>query len=371
MESLADFHSERELAFAMGLHDRLGRSSTAAALRSDELCNLIAHKSKKPMMFVVGGKNPTTNESIAGVEAFEPETKKWYTTSNMVDHHPCQSGLYHIDLNHCVNLALSEEGSRGGGYRQQLYVLGGQHSGKYTSPTGKAPLYCRYHANAMVQSTSDRYGDWRDEEPMPTARSYLAATALEGKIYALGGFEGTLGNRYLATVETYDPETRHWATCAELPFERSHLAAASTGGKLLALGGYCSGSTTSAVDRYDPTADKWAQEKSMPTARDSLAAVECSGKIFALGGCCDGSVVNLKIVESFDLRSGKWTMEASMPCTRALLGATSLNDKIYVCGGSQAYDCGRAVHSFDPRNGQWIEESEMAGPRIGVALAVV
>mmetsp|Transcript_19216 Transcript_19216/g.30008 ORF Transcript_19216/g.30008 Transcript_19216/m.30008 type:complete len:351 (-) Transcript_19216:601-1653(-) len=350
MESLADFHSERELAFAMGLHDRLGRSSTAAALRSDELCNLIAHKSKKPMMFVVGGKNPTTNESIAGVEAFEPETKKWYTTSNMP--YPRRG------------LAAVGTGSR-------LYVLGGQHSGKYTSPTGKAPLYCRYHANAMVQSTSDRYGDWRDEEPMPTARSYLAATALEGKIYALGGFEGTLGNRYLATVETYDPETRHWATCAELPFERSHLAAASTGGKLLALGGYCSGSTTSAVDRYDPTADKWAQEKSMPTARDSLAAVECSGKIFALGGCCDGSVVNLKIVESFDLRSGKWTMEASMPCTRALLGATSLNDKIYVCGGSQAYDCGRAVHSFDPRNGQWIEESEMAGPRIGVALAVV
>ncbi len=40
-----------------------------------------------------------------------------------------------------------------------------------------------------------------------SARSYLAATVAGGGIYALGGFEGTQGNRYLATVERYSPVT--------------------------------------------------------------------------------------------------------------------------------------------------------------------
>lgn len=191
-------------------------------------------------------------------------------------------------------------------------------SGQYTPPSGTAPIFCRkplpqtakvgnsrsrYHPNAMVQSFSDKLGDWRNEAPLPTARSYLAATALKGQLYALGGFDGTLGNRYLATVEKYCPLMDTWVSCSPLPSERSHLASAAYGNSIYVFGGYCSGAAVSYVDVYDVVTDEWKRGPCMPTARDSLAAAVLNGKFFALGGCTSGGVTSLASVESFDHRS--------------------------------------------------------------------
>mmetsp|Transcript_48990 Transcript_48990/g.98007 ORF Transcript_48990/g.98007 Transcript_48990/m.98007 type:complete len:359 (+) Transcript_48990:140-1216(+) len=348
--TVTDLHRDRDVAFAMTLHARLGRNSTAQRIGSDELCHLICNAAKKPVICVVGGKDPSTNESIPTVECYEPDSETWAVMEPMP--YP-RRGLAAVSLD------------------QRLYVVGGQYTGAYTSPTGKAPMYCTYHANAMVQSFSDRYGDWRSEEPLPTARSYLAATVAEGGIYALGGFEGTQGNRYLATVERYSPAEKQWKSCATLPKARSHLASATLKGQVLALGGYADGMATSTVERYEPVADRWVEEKGMPTARDSLASSELMGRVYALGGCTSGSVTSLATVESYDVKSGKWQSEAPMPNTRALLGAVTLNDRIFVIGGSMQYDCQRAVHSYEPRMNAWTEEAPMLSSRIGVAIAVV
>jgi hypothetical protein len=53
---------------------------------------------------------------------------------------------------------------------------------------------------------------WTNGAPMPTGRGNLAACAVDGIIYAIGG---TLtGNQQLATVEAYDPMamTSRWRT---------------------------------------------------------------------------------------------------------------------------------------------------------------
>ena len=60
---------------------------------------------------------------------------------------------------------------------------------------------------------------------MPTARSELAAAALDGRIYAAGGIAqwGTT-----AAFEAYDPAMDRWEELPPLPEAVHHLAAAAT-----------------------------------------------------------------------------------------------------------------------------------------------
>jgi N-acetylneuraminic acid mutarotase len=232
----------------------------------------------------------------------------------------------------------------------------------------------------MVQSCGDRMGDWRHEAPLPTARSYLAATCGEDEdsLYAIGGFEGSLGMRYLATVERYSASRDEWVECPGIEGGRSHLAAAtlrngSNGSSVFALGGYSDGRAWADVERFDAGRGAWVKEAAMPTARDSLAAVALGARLFALGGCVEGGVTNLATVEALDPRVGKWHAEASMPSVRALLSAAVVGERLFVLGGnsSKLGSNFNAVHSLDPRVNKWEEEAPMLSSRIGAAIAVL
>ena len=78
-------------------------------------------------------------------------------------------------------------------------------------------------------------GPWIGAAPMPTARSELAAAALDGRIYVAGGIAqwGTS-----ATFEAYDPATDRWEALPPLPEPVHHLAAAATDDRVYVTGGY-------------------------------------------------------------------------------------------------------------------------------------
>ncbi|KAJ1489960.1 hypothetical protein T484DRAFT_3409410 [Baffinella frigidus] len=253
---VSDIHTEREVAFAMALHDRLGAGSSAAILQSQELADIICRKAKKPMLMVIGGKDATTNASIEGVECYDPDTQEWATMQPM---------------------PFPRRGLAAAAIQGRMYLMGGQYTGAYSSTD--SPIFCRYHPNAMVQSCGDRRGDWRHEAPLPTARSYLAASEGEDEdgLYAIGGFEGSLGNRYLSTVERYSARRDEWTACADISSGRSHLAATTLNQSVFALGGYSDGHAWAEVERYDAGKDIWVKEAPMPTARDSLAAASLGG----------------------------------------------------------------------------------------------
>src|SRR5262245_51520767 len=65
---------------------------------------------------------------------------------------------------------------------------------------------------------------WATRAPMPTARQHLGvAAAGNGKLYAIGGFNGA----YVATVEEYDPATNTWTTKTPMPTARSQFGVAT------------------------------------------------------------------------------------------------------------------------------------------------
>src|SRR3990172_6592205 len=101
-------------------------------------------------------------------------------------------------------------------------------------------------------------GTWTSGATMPTPRTEVTSSALDGVIYVLGGFLATGANTDV--VEAYDTALDSWSTKAPLPQPLDHAGAAAVGGKIYVVGGYISllqGTISSATYEYDPVGDSW------------------------------------------------------------------------------------------------------------------
>ena len=96
--------------------------------------------------------------------------------------------------------------------------------------------------------------------PMLTKRCRLGVTSLNGKLYAAGGYDGSV---FLKTVECFNPATDKWKSVQQMNVKRSRVALVATYGKLYAIGGYDGSANLSSVEVYDPEKDTWTFEKSM------------------------------------------------------------------------------------------------------------
>src|SRR5258708_1091737 len=96
-----------------------------------------------------------------------------------------------------------------------------------------------------------RQTSWNPITPMPTARFGLAAAGgADGRIYGLGGGISINTPTVVPTVEAYDPETGLWNLVEPMPTARRFLAAVELDGKIYAVGG--GPPFRNAAERYDP-----------------------------------------------------------------------------------------------------------------------
>ncbi len=126
---------------------------------------------------------------------------------------------------------------------------------------------------------------WTLKAPMPTPRFLLAAGAIDGKLYAVGGANSVHGGPGLAVLEVYDPASNTWVTKAPMLTPRSDLAVAVIDGRLYVVGGFSAELTSgSELEVYDPISDTWSTLPLMPTPRGGLAATALDGKLYTAGG---------------------------------------------------------------------------------------
>eukprot|EP01047_Picozoa_sp_COSAG01_P096268 COSAG01_NODE_26802_length_703_cov_0.554636_1_plen_223_part_00 len=114
---------------------------------------------------------------------------------------------------------------------------------------------------------------WTAIAPMRTARYGVAATTLNGRVYALGGSD-TATDPYnnptvsstvpskLRTVEAYDPSTNTWTSSAPMGIGRNGLAATTINGTMYELGGALSTwparwGVVHSAEAYDPSTNTW------------------------------------------------------------------------------------------------------------------
>jgi N-acetylneuraminic acid mutarotase len=218
--------------------------------------------------------------------------------------------------------------------------------------------------------------------PMPTKRTEVAAAALNGKIYVVGGFEkpsfGNVMNFAITpSVEVYDPATDQWTAKSPMPTGLHHVGIGVVGGRLYVIGGYSKSGLSvwnpaATVYAYDPATDSWTERASMPTARGALSMTEHDGKLYAIGGY-DRKANNAQ-VEVYDPLHNVWTTAAPMPTPRDHLAAATIAGKIYAIGGRTDGDYSRnlaVTERYDPAIDRWTRVGDLPTARSGITAAVV
>lgn len=277
----------------------------------------------------------------------------------------------------------SEElyGAAAGG---KVYVFGGLAPG--------------WKPKALVYEYDPAGDRWTKKKPMGLPSHHVALAELGGKIYAFGGFvpppSGPPAWVPIANAWEYDPAADAWRALAPMPTRRGSPVATAVNGKIYVIGGASThpGSSEPAVhparphralavvEEYDPATNAWRQRSPMPTARNHAGIGVVNGKIYVIGGRVGSAFVGTSsptdIVEEYDPATDQWgALKARMPTARSAVAFGTMGGRIYVAGGEYQNDqfmaAFRALEAYDPATNRWFVLPRMPVPRHGLAGAVV
>lgn len=175
----------------------------------------------------------------------------------------------------------------------------------------------------------------------------------------------------IRNVECYDYKEERWYQLAELPTRRCRAGLAVVNGFVYAVGGFNGSLRVRTVDVYDPLRDQWTQSPSMEARRSTLGVGVVNNQIYAIGGF-DGST-GLATAECYDIRCGDWKTIAPMSTRRSSVGVGVLNDILYAVGGydGASRQCLSTVECYNPETDTWTLVAEMSLRRSGAGVGVL
>lgn len=230
-----------------------------------------------------------------------------------------------------------------------LYAVGGKESSESITRS--------------VETYSLLDNEWKEATSMIVRRQQLGVGVLDGKVYAVGGSDGSLR---LSSVECFDPTTNFWSFVAPMGTCRSGVGVGILGGAMCAAGGYDGRSCLNTVERFDPDKNLWSTIAQMSTRRSFPGVAVYDGRLYVFGGN-DGTSF-LSIVECYDPHINRWLTIPSLNKPRAGIGVAVLGHQIFVAGGNDGTSRLDSVEFLDVRTGLWETVSQMRSARDGVSL---
>jgi hypothetical protein len=300
------------------------RDSTESELLAAEANFYGVHFFPFPLVFAVGGHNGI--EHLRAVEVLDAVNETWRA---------------------CRGMATERVYFGGATLNSRLFVFGGQN--------------LDYKALCETEIYDCLRDEWLLGPELNIARRNCAGTSIDGRVYAIGGFDGT---GLLSSVEAYDPRMKNWAEVAPLKTARSSASAGSVGGKIFVVGGSC-GQRLNTVEVYEPKMNKWNVLSSpMTEARSAGACAALLNRVYAIGGTDNDQQIHSS-VEMFD--EGLWTYRSACQSARMDLSACTVAESSILAGGGQSV--GGAVLNqtefFFPELNQWQAAPAMLIPRYG------
>ena len=205
-------------------------------------------------LYVVGGYTGSSFSSQGRVYEYDFQSNAWNRKSVM----PTARGAH---------IAQACNG--------KIYAIGGANGARALA------------VNEVYDPATDA---WESRAPMPTPREHLAGAVLDSLIYAVGGRNqndfGQLVNS--GKLEAYSPAGNRWYTLPDMPTPRGGLAAAAMNGKLYALGGEYFGAGGTGVfaqnEEYGSATGTWRAVQGLPTPRHGMQAITVGDTVFVIGG---------------------------------------------------------------------------------------
>lgn len=254
-------------------------------------------------------------------------------------------------------------------YQGNIYLIGGN----WLNPDNVSEFIVRdsfteYNMNLNTAS---------ELEPMPEPRYRFGCAVLGDKLYVFGGFNEIETNTTLqaATTLIYSFTTKKWDDpklqgTPKMNFPRADIWGAAVDGKVYALGGYNITDNYNAVaygEALDTTTMKWSPIANMMVARGDLSVNVANGRLYAMGGVTnigDGSCPGwhschpwVASVEVYDPKSNTWTLKASMNWARGDFATGVLsNGNIIAAGGEAGYTNNYNTSRKNQVPQRWVEE---------------
>jgi len=222
---------------------------------------------------------------------------------------------------------------------------------------------------------------WTTGAPLPTGvASARAVTLPDGRIVVLGGGTGCFFGHppcgVTNAVTAYDPRANTWSALAPMLSPRDNFAAVVLNGRIYAIGGWDGSQNLSSVEVYNPTANSWSAAPSLPQAEQGLAAAAGpDGRIYVAGGGLAGADGKLTTAYNslFIFDGATWRTGPPLPNALVNLGVTPFNatlgpdGRIYVIGGYHgifglATGWYAEVDAYNPRANSWGRATSLPGP---------
>ena len=231
-----------------------------------------------------------------------------------------------------------------------------------------------YVATGMVGNTGrpldlfERFdpatASWSSLTPAPASFSAAAGAALGDRMYVIGG-NGAAGDKQAngRQVYVYDVRRKHWSRAASLPAPRTNLAAVALGGRIYAIGGLDPFHATSSVFVFDPARNRWSRAARLPEALHAVAAVAFHGEIWAIGGRDLAGTVTHR-VWIYSPGRNRWRAGPRMPTPMETAGAAVARDEIHVVLES-------VTLTYDPRTRRWSRGPSLEVPRHALAVYAI
>jgi hypothetical protein len=176
---------------------------------------------------------------------------------------------------------------------------------------------------------TDELARWQVLPAMPTARFGLGFTALDDRLYAIGGITE---NGPIDVVEIFNLKTNQWTDGPAKPTPVGEIAAAVIRGRILVPGGrLSSGEVSRKLEIYDPTTKAWTQGAPIPIGLSAYALAAYEGRLYLFGGW-DGKDFTNRVF-SYDIESNRWDEMPPMPTRRGYATAAVAGQKVYLMGG--------------------------------------
>jgi Kelch motif len=203
--------------------------------------------------------------------------------------------------------------------------------------------------------------DQRREVSLPQAREELAAAALDGTLFVIGGFDSR--GRDTNTVFTYNGS---WSLGPALPEALDHPAAGVLFGQLYIAGGFSVGRARATVYRF--AQDHWEVIASLHHPRAAFALIPLGARLYALGGR-NTAMSSVAIPEVYNPASGTWTDLPALPAARHHVAGFVYQNMVCAAGGKFPYTA--RVDCLDPTSRMWHRLPDLPAATSGAGAVIL